>query len=125
MLNYPQSIAFGGAWSLRFALTDPFNRCHHISWTGAVFELVVKDEHGTAIDELHFISDSLNAGWYSLEDYGDDVDAIVNIDVPQAQTLELEFQSAKYTLWVTYPSLLRFALIGGALSPEDVVSPTV
>jgi hypothetical protein len=122
MLNLPQTIAFGGAYSLRGAISDPFNRCQHITWTGSIFEFVVEDEDGAVIDELHTISggvDALNAGWWSFQDYGDDVDAIFNLDIPQVQTAELEFQSAKYTLWVTYPSGLRYPILIGSLMPED------
>lgn len=127
MLTLPQNIQFGGALAIVFAITDPFRRsgCHHVSFTGSVFELVVKDENNNEIDELHTISNGVNASWWGMEDWGDDVDAIVSCTIPQAQTAALEFQAAAYTVWVTYPNGQRFALIGGPLTPESVVEPTV
>lgn len=124
MITKNQSIDFGGAFSIRGRLKDPFTG-RYVDWTDAVFKFVAMDtDTGLIIDTLTAVSDGANASWWTITDSSvADPQSIFNLDVPQAVTTPLTFANAKYTVWVLYPSGLEYALLGGPLIPSDSVPP--
>lgn len=122
MLNVNETIDFGGTFTIRARLTDPFNCGQYVDWTDAVFSFVVFDFDANAVvDVLTAVQGGVNDAWWTISDSPGQPNTVFSLDVPKGVTATQTFTNAKYTVWVLYPSGFEYALLGGALVPGSAV----